>query len=204
MNKSENIQDLAKALCAVQKELQPAKKEGYNPHFKSHFADLNSVWNSCRELLTKNGLSVAQVNGLGLENTVIIETVLLHESGQWISGELALPLAKHDPQGVGSAITYGRRYALASMLGIVSDDDDDGNAASRNGQVKAEKPSAGSNTSIGDIATAAQIGLLKNRAMKAKVDLDTLIGDEFPDANGVADLSKDAANFLISKLEAQI
>ena len=71
-----------------------------------------------------------QGNSIGANNTVIVETILAHESGQWIQSELCMPLAKNDPQGVGSAITYGRRYGLAAIVGIVADDDDDGNAAS--------------------------------------------------------------------------
>jgi hypothetical protein len=71
-----------------------------------------------------------QGNSVGLDNTVIVETILTHTSGQWIQSELALPLLKADPQGVGSAITYGRRYGLAAIIGIVADVDDDGNAAS--------------------------------------------------------------------------
>jgi hypothetical protein len=134
MNKSDNIGALAKALCIVQGKLKPAIKEAINPHFKKSYADLNSVWDSCRELLSVNGLSIAQLNQVA-ENGVIVETVLMHESGEWISGEVYLPLAKQDPQGVGSAITYGRRYGLASIVGIVSDEDDDARAASpRNAQ----------------------------------------------------------------------
>lgn len=130
MNRSDQLNELAKALCNVQKLLKPAAKDANNPFFKSKYADLNSIWDACRDLLGANGLSVVQTNQITLEG-VIVETVLLHSSGQFISGELYLPLAKHDAQGVGSAITYGRRYGLASMLGIVADEDDDGNYASR-------------------------------------------------------------------------
>ena len=153
MNKSETIGNLAKSLCAVQSKLQPAIKDSNNPFFKSKYADLNSVWDSCRELLTENGLAVSQLNEVS-ENGVIVETVLMHESGEWISGQIFLPLAKHDPQGVGSAITYGRRYGLAAALGIVADIDDDGNAASqpkqqqRTQQPPQQKPPIDLNDSI--------------------------------------------------------
>lgn len=131
MQKSDSIGNLSKALTAVQAALKPAIKDSNNPFFKSKYADLNSVWDSCRELLAANGLSVIQGNSVGLDNTVIVETILAHESGEWIQSELSLPLAKHDPQGVGSAVTYGRRYGLAAAVGIVADVDDDGNAASK-------------------------------------------------------------------------
>jgi hypothetical protein len=126
MQKSEQLNELAKAMSAVQLELRPASKDANNPFFKSKYADLNSVWNACRDLLGKHGLAVIQGNSVGLDGTVIVETILTHSSGQWIQSELALPLAKTDPQGVGSAITYGRRYGLAAIIGIVADEDDDG------------------------------------------------------------------------------
>lgn len=130
MNKSENLGNLAKALSVVQSKLQPALKDAKNPFFKNNYSTLNSVWDSCRALLSENGLSVVQTNEPA-ETGVIVETVLLHISNEWISGSIFLPLAKHDPQGVGSAISYGRRYGLAAIIGIVSDEDDDGNHASR-------------------------------------------------------------------------
>lgn len=132
MQHSETIGKLSKALTAVQSQLKPASKDSDNPFFKSKYADLNSVWDSARDLLTKNGLAVIQGNSVGLDNTVIVETILSHESGEWVQSELCLPLAKRDPQGVGSAVTYGRRYGLAAIVGIVADVDDDGNHASGN------------------------------------------------------------------------
>jgi hypothetical protein len=142
MNKSESIGNLAKALANVQKKIKPAVKDSANPFFKSKYADLNSVWDSCRDLLAENGLSVAQVNDVSSDG-VIVETVLMHESNEWLSGSIFLPLTKHDPQGVGSAITYGRRYGLAAIVGIVADEDDDGNAASHQKQTKQQPNSPG-------------------------------------------------------------
>lgn len=130
MQTSESIGNLAKALAAVQGSLQPAVKDADNPFFKTKYADLSSVWNSCRELLSKNGLAVIQGNSIGHDGTVVVETMLTHTSGEWVRSELALPLAKHDPQGVGSAVTYGRRYGLAAIIGVVADVDDDANHAS--------------------------------------------------------------------------
>lgn len=140
MQKSDSIGNLAKSLALVQANLPPAKRDSTNPFFRSTYADLTSVWDSCRELLAKNGLSVIQGNSVGSDNTVIVETILAHDSGEWIQSDLCLPLSKNDPQGVGSAITYGRRYGLAAIVGIVADVDDDGNQASaRNGDAKYPK-----------------------------------------------------------------
>jgi hypothetical protein len=142
MNKSNTIKELATALVKVQAKLQPAAKDAKNPFFKSNYSTLNSVWDACRQLLTENGLAISQVNQ-ATESGVIIETILMHESGEWISGEIFLPLTKADAQGVGSATSYGRRYGLAAIVGIVADDDDDGNAASNQKQTKQNPNSAG-------------------------------------------------------------
>ena len=133
LNASENLADLAAALCAVQGELKPAIKQADNPFFKSKYVDLPGVWEAIRPLLAKNGLSVVQTFTASADGPTIV-TTLMHKSGQWVSSELFLKPAKSDPQGVGSAITYGRRYALSAMVGVVADEDDDGNAASQWGQ----------------------------------------------------------------------
>ncbi len=143
MKTSESICDLAKALTAVQASLTPAKRDSTNPYYNSTYAGLSSVWESCRELLAKNGLCVIQGNSIGPANTLIVETILVHESGQWVQSELCLPLSKADPQGVGSAMTYGRRYGFAAVVGVVFELDDDGNAASGktgNGNLRPMKP----------------------------------------------------------------
>lgn len=129
MNKSEQIDKLAQALCAMQKDLIGPTKDSSNPFYKSKYADLASVWEAIRDPMTKNGLSVLQTMSGDVEK-VVVETVLLHVSGQYISGSLTLVPAKpHDPQSVGSAITYGRRYSLMAIL-CVAPEDDDGNSAS--------------------------------------------------------------------------
>ena len=124
MQKSESIAALAKALKAVQIELKPALKNSVNPFFKASYADLGSVWDSCRNLLAKNGLSVTQTMDVGEGHTLIVETILLHESGEWIGSRLPMILSKNDPQGIGMAITYARRYGLSAIIGVCSEDDD--------------------------------------------------------------------------------
>ena len=123
---SENITDLAKALLCVQRTVQPVTKDAENPFTKSWYASLNSVMDACRDALIENGIwlcqypvPVDQPNSLGLV------TKLTHaESGQWQSSLAVVPLPKADPQGMGSAMTYCRRYALTAMLGMVTEDDD--------------------------------------------------------------------------------
>ena len=130
MEMSDTIAKLAVALCKAQKEIKGAVKDSKNPFFKSDYADLSSVWDAIRVPLTSNGLSVTQLMDIAPDG-VIIETVLLHESGEHISGKLFMKPVKNDPQGIGSAITYGRRYGLQAIAGVCPEDDD-GNKASGN------------------------------------------------------------------------
>jgi hypothetical protein len=124
---STSIAALAVALAKAQGEMRHAAKDNVNPHFRSRYADLAGVIDACREPLAKNGLSWSQLPTVG-DGQVRVRTVLMHASGEWISSELSLPVSKHDAQGIGSAITYARRYALSAMVGVAQDDDD-GNAA---------------------------------------------------------------------------
>lgn len=127
---SQNINELASALSKAQGKMKAAIKDSTNPHFKSKFSSLNSVWDACREELSKNGLSIIQQIDSASENMVLV-TTLLHSSGQWMRSYLPLSNAKQTPQALGSNLSYMRRYGLCSMVGIVSDEDDDGNEASR-------------------------------------------------------------------------
>ncbi len=124
MQKSDEINELAGALTKAQCKLEGAKMDGENPFFKAKYATLASVWDACRKPLTDNGLSVVQTCSVGEGEGLILNTTLLHTSGQWIGGELAVKPTKNDPQGIGSAITYARRYGLAAIVGICPEDDD--------------------------------------------------------------------------------
>ena len=129
MLKSENINELGSALAKAQGAIEGALKDTANPFFKSKYADLSSVWDACRQQLTVNGLSIVQTP-TEAENGIGVETMLIHASGQWLSNTFTMPVSKADAQGVGSAITYARRYALAAMVGVAPEDDD-GNAATK-------------------------------------------------------------------------
>ncbi len=122
---------MAAALAKAQGQLQGAKKDSENPFFKSKYADLSAVWEACRTPLAQNGLAVIQTTDAEDENgSIPVETILVHESGEWISGLLKVRPVKDDPQGMGSALTYARRYALSAIVGVAPEDDD-GNAASQ-------------------------------------------------------------------------
>jgi hypothetical protein len=126
--RSAEIAKIAAALCKAQAAMGGAKKDSTNPHFKNAYADLASIWEAVRKPLTDNGLAVVQFPRT-VGNGVEVETMLVHASGEYMRDVLWLPVLKMDAQGVGSAITYGRRYALMSVTGIAPIDDD-GNAAS--------------------------------------------------------------------------
>jgi hypothetical protein len=138
--KSDSIVEIAKALCQVQGVITNAKKDSENPFFKSSYADLASVWDAARIPLSANGLSVSQLPGSSDGSKVTITTILMHISGEWLCSSFEMPYIKQDPQAVGSAITYARRYALAAIIGVVADDDDDGNKAAGTGSVNNSTP----------------------------------------------------------------
>lgn len=126
---SDSIGELAKALCEVQKTELFASTDATN-YFKKSYATLSSVWNVIRKPLTDNGLSVSQTFDVS-DGGVTVVTTLLHTSGEWKSSRLYSALDKPNIQGLGSAITYLRRYSLSAMVGVCPDDDDAESAMSR-------------------------------------------------------------------------
>ena len=123
MKKSESIKELATALNKFQAECSGAKKDADNPFFGSKYANLEAVINCAKSALDNNGLAVSQFPIMD-QGYCGVETILMHSSGEWISNTLLLACKKQDPQAMGSAITYARRYAYQSVLGIPSEDDD--------------------------------------------------------------------------------
>lgn len=128
MNKSESIASLAAALAKAQSEIENAHKTSNNPHFKSRYADLAEVINTVRPVFTSHGLAVTQMPSFDA-GIASVETMLMHSSGEWISSVSSAPVTKQDAQGVGSAITYLRRYSLAAVAGVAQEDEDANPAA---------------------------------------------------------------------------
>ena len=116
------------ALAAAQAEMGKAVKDTENPHFKSKYADLASVMDACMPALNKNGIAVIQPFVTDEISGRAVKTILIHESGETLECTIPLIFGKNDMQGLGSAMTYGRRYGLMAMAGIAPEDDD-GNAA---------------------------------------------------------------------------
>jgi hypothetical protein len=139
MGQSETIGALAGALAKAQGAMNHAAKGSVNPHFRNRYADLASVLDACRAELAANGIAVLQpvrVEG----KTVTVSTVLAHSSGEWMSCDLSSEARAAGPQEVGSVITYLRRYGLAAMAGVASDDDDGEAGAGRGKQPRRESP----------------------------------------------------------------
>jgi len=128
-SQSESINELAAAIVKAQLALVPAAKDHVNPFFKSKYADLPTVWEAAAPF-RDNGIAITQSPMDAPDEYIVLDTQLSHTSGQWMRSRLKIRVAKNDPQGYGSALTYARRYALGSMTGIVTEEDDDGAAAS--------------------------------------------------------------------------
>jgi ERF superfamily len=146
MQTSEQIAELAAALATAQAAMRGALKDSENPFFRSKYADLASVWEACREPLTANHLAIVQFPtatfegkpeayewttrtgevryGVRVPTVVSVLTRLMHSSGQWLEDTTSTMLANADPQSIGSAVTYLRRYALAAVAGVAPEDDD--------------------------------------------------------------------------------
>ena len=130
MNKSESIQNLSAALSKAQAEMPAIKFDSKNPFLKNDYASLGAIIAGARPVIAKHGLSVSQLT-FGEDGVAGVETVLMHTSGEWISSSISMPVGeekgKSSAQVAGSIVTYLRRYSLASILGIYSDEDGDGN-----------------------------------------------------------------------------
>ena len=135
MKKSETIVELSKAFAKMQMELEQPLKNANNPFFKSKYVPLENVVDSITKASSKHGLSFTQFPSSDENGNVTVGTMVMHESGEWIEYDpIRLKPAKNDPQAVGSAITYAKRYALSAIFGITSDNDDDGNEATQLGR----------------------------------------------------------------------
>jgi hypothetical protein len=130
MKMSESIKELAAALSKAQGVFEHARKDADNPFFKSRYASLSSVLDAAKQHLSDNGLSVSQIVDTQ-EDGMFLETILMHSSGEWMSGKYPLKPLKPDPQALGSCVSYSRRYSFSAITGIAADDDD-GNEASVN------------------------------------------------------------------------
>lgn len=136
--------NIASALVAAQTKMRHAKIDRVNPHFGNRYATLAAVLDACRELLNAEGIAVVQrVTSDPDKGTVSVSTVLHHRSGEALDcGALTLKATQNNPQQIGSALTYARRYSLAAAVGIASEEDDDGECAEGRQTQPAATPTA--------------------------------------------------------------
>lgn len=153
---SQSIGKLAAALAKAQGKIEEAKRDSENPFFKSSYADLSAVWKACRAQLSSNGLAVIQA----VDQNGWLRTTLAHESGEWVASVYPVKPIKDDPQGLGSAITYARRYSLAAIVGIAPEGDDD-DAEGAQARDKQEKKAKGDPALSAEIVAAAKELALK-------------------------------------------
>lgn len=172
MNKSESIAEISKALVTFHSKVGAVTKDATNPFFRSKYATLDNVIDTINKPLEDAGLSYSQfpdgVNGL--------TTILMHTSGEWIEARYEMTPAKNDPQGLGSAITYMRRYALGAILGLATELDDDGNTASTPAKEKAIPEAL--KKQVSDCTTEAELKTLWEANKGLGKDFATLVTEQ--------------------------
>jgi|SRR6185312_8155218 len=190
MEKSNSIKEIAKALILFHTKVEIVKKDATNPFFKSKYASLSNILDAIQIPLEESGLAFTQFptgeNGL--------TTILMHgESGEYIQSDYTMQPVKNDPQGKGSVITYQRRYALSSILGLNIDEDDDANTATHGGKSpqaaeENNKPWLNKGTKEFDGAVkkivAGQTTIPKIReVMKVSKEVETLLNNAVKEMN---------------------
>jgi len=173
------LSKIATALCKAQGVMRGAKKDKDNPFFKSRFADLSSVFEAIRGPFFDNGLSITQTMDVIADGKQIICTRIMHSSGEFIDSKMLLPV-ETNPQKLGSAITYFRRYTLMAIAGIPAEDDD-GNAAARETRKKPELITDKQVSSLEELING-NTGIRKLVLDNCNNDLSTITVQRFPGA----------------------
>lgn len=168
MKTSDSIVNVAKALVAFNEENNRIAKDGKNPHFRNEYATVDQILDYVRPILSKNGLSIMQFPSND-DNRITMTTMLLHSTGEFIQSPAASAIpVKSDPQAVGSAITYLKRYSLSAMLGLsTGEKDDDGNSASGNGT---SNSGSGNNNNTSGASGVAKISDKQMNMITAKAN----------------------------------
>lgn len=225
MPSNESPSGLNAALLAVQKEAPKLQKDKINPHFKSTYLSLETLHEAIMPLLNKHGLIWTTGPSYVIAGDTAVPTLaykMIHAaSGEVVDGAMPLSAAKSDPQGQGSAITYARRYALMAVLGLVADEDDDGNAGSRPRQQQSSRrgeippsDSPGHDPASRDAApviptdrarrifdTATELGLIEDGAYKPV--FKAMLGSLEPPVEKVTRLNVDSAEAVEAFLKSE-
>lgn len=191
MEWSEQRDKLIPAYIEMQKQLEPVKKGSTNDFKGYRYADLADIWEACRKPLADHELCVMQTTRRLEDGGLELVTTLAHSSGQWVRTRLPILSTEH-PQAMGSAMTYARKYSLATIVGLAADDDDDGQAASggqrpqqrqqaRRGQSRQQQAPATRGEQIG---TEQAVTAWEQRIQRAKTAEDlTRLWRQFAEAN---------------------
>ena len=165
MKTSDTIRAIAPAFAKAQSSVANTVKTATNPHFKNKYVPLDDLIPVVKSALLAEGIAFLQGAEQSEGDVLHLTTRLIHTSGEWIESTLSMKPSKADPQGIGSCITYARRYSLAAMVGVVSDEDDDANAASAPAKPKATPAAvpAGGNAHDERAALMGRITVQKSR-----------------------------------------
>ena len=194
---SEEINELAAALVLAQAEFGAVPKGSTNPFFKSKYAALPEVVQHASPVLSKHGLAISQHICTNDNGDDLLLTYLLHRSGQFIAYSMQLHLVKDDPQAQLSAVTYARRGSYMAVLGLVADEDDDGNRAS---QAKAKQTAAPEMMTQEQIVLKGMLGEKFKVAKERKTFIESVV---FHDVDGVSSLTPDEVALCIDVLTTQ-
>lgn len=197
MEKSESIAKISSAIVKAQHLIGGARKNAVNPHLKNKYANLESVWEAISPAMESSKLAAIQSPQPSDDGKLHLETMIIHESGEFISGTLVIPLPKQDPQGYGSALTYARRYHLSAMLGVIQDDDDAQAASKGSASLAADEIMACKN--VDDLKKAFESAYAKFKDDPASIRVITDAKDKRKSQLGI---SKDAG-FNPVKLQKQ-
>lgn len=205
MNKSESIKEIAAALVGFNSEVSKIAKDASNPFFKNNYATLDNIIDEVRPILTKHGLNIMQFPSSDGQ-TVSVTTYLLHTSGEFLESEpLSMKPVKSDPQGVGSCISYARRYSLQAFLSLNTGSDDDGNNAS--GKQAEKKPAPQKNTNAMTVRQKDEIlkkatAIAKKSGVEMK-DVWTTVQQHFKFDKSLVQLTNSEASKVIEYLISQ-
>ena len=207
MRTSDSISEIAKALNGFQAEIDNPPKTADNPFFKSKYTPLAELIKHCRPTLAKHGLAVFQ-SASGDGERIAVTTLLMHTSGEWIeSCPLNLTPQKKDPQGMGGAITYGCRYSYSAALCVASEDDDDGNHASKPEAKEPTKQPTKQPTKpeVKPLATEKQLKKIYAMAKEAEISPEDMkeVIYACTEKNSSKELTPDDASSVIAYLETQ-
>lgn len=180
---SPSVDALFPAIHKAQAVLTGVVKDGKNPAFKSRYATLENVIDAAKPALQAADLAFTQAPGALVDGALEITTMLMHTSGQWLRSTLHVPLSKRDPQGVGSAITYGCRYALMATLGLPPVDDDGESAMDRTPQParRVAEVTSGSDQGIGTLSAPAKAFIFAADKAKSADELKAWMDDVDPE-----------------------